>query len=98
MSQFLTHMELSKSMAAILERPQYLAYQKKKAFLKLSEMSHSLTFCAQWMCLAAPLTLVFTYKNEHLIRRSCTRNVATGKCVNRMFLSNVSRLLRIKES
>ena len=28
MFQFLTHVELSKSMAAILEMPQYVAYQK----------------------------------------------------------------------
>ena len=28
MFQFLTHVELSRSMAAILEMPQYVAYQK----------------------------------------------------------------------
>ena len=32
MFQFLTHVELSRSMAAILEMPQYVAYQKNVAF------------------------------------------------------------------
>ena len=44
-------------MAAIFEMPQYVAYQKNVvyAFIKLSAKSHSLTFCAQWMGLAALL-------------------------------------------
>ena len=43
MFQFLTHVELSRSMAAILEMPQYVAYQKNvvHAFMKLSAKSHS---------------------------------------------------------
>ena len=43
MFQFLTHVELSWSMAAILEMPQYVAYQKNVvyAFIKLSTKSHS---------------------------------------------------------
>ena len=43
MFQFLTHVELSKSMAAILEMPQYVAYQKHVVyvFIKLSAKSHS---------------------------------------------------------
>ena len=44
MFQFLTHVELSRSMAAILEMPQYVAYQKKccNAFIKNSRAkSHS---------------------------------------------------------
>ena len=43
MFQFLTHVELSRSMAAILEMPQYVAYQKNVvyAFIKLSAKSHS---------------------------------------------------------
>ena len=48
------------SMAAILEMPQYLAYQKKNVvytFIKLSAKSNSLTFCVQWMGLAALLKL-----------------------------------------
>ena len=49
--------ELLRSMTAILEMPQYVAYQKNfaYAFIKLSAKSHNLTFCAQWMCLAALL-------------------------------------------
>ena len=43
MFQFLTHVELSRSMAAILEMPQYMAYQKNVvyAFIKRSAKSHS---------------------------------------------------------
>ena len=43
MFQFLTHVELSRSMAAILEMPQYVANQKYVvyAFIKLSAKSHS---------------------------------------------------------
>ena len=32
LEQFLTHVELSRSMAAILEMPQYVAYQKNVAY------------------------------------------------------------------
>ena len=43
MFQFSTHLELSRSMAAILEMPQYVAYQKNVvyAFIKLSAKSNS---------------------------------------------------------
>ena len=43
MFQFLTHAELSRSMAAILEMPQYVAYQKNVAFAlsTLSTKSHT---------------------------------------------------------
>ena len=43
MFQFLTHVELSRSMAATLEMPHYVAYQKTVvyAFIKLSAKSHS---------------------------------------------------------
>ena len=43
MFQFLTHVELSRLMVAILEMPQYVAYQKNVvyAFIKLSAKSHS---------------------------------------------------------
>ena len=43
MFQFLTHVELSRSMAAILEMPQYVAYQKNVAFalFTLSTKSHT---------------------------------------------------------
>ena len=57
MFQFLTDVELSRSMAAILEMPQYVAYQKNVvyAFIKLSASLTVLTFCAQWMGLSALL-------------------------------------------
>ena len=43
MFQFLTHVELSRSMVAILEMPQYVAYEKIVAYplIKLSAKSHS---------------------------------------------------------
>ena len=59
MFQFLIHVELSRSMAAILEMPQYVAYQKNAvyAFIKLSAKSHSFNIFAQWMVLAALLVV-----------------------------------------
>ena len=54
MFQFLTHVELSRSMVATLEMPQYVAYQKNVVYaFKLGPKSHSLTFCAHRMGLAA---------------------------------------------
>ena len=43
MFQFLTHVEPARSMAAILEMPQYVAYQKNVIYasIKLSAKSHS---------------------------------------------------------
>ena len=43
MFHFLTHVELSRSIAAILEMPQYMAYQKNAAFalFTLSTKSHT---------------------------------------------------------
>ena len=43
MFQFLTHVELSRSIAAMLEIPQYVAYLKNVdyAFIKLSAKSHN---------------------------------------------------------
>ena len=43
MFQFLTHVELSRSMTAILEMPQYVTYHKNVvyAFIKLSAKSHN---------------------------------------------------------
>ena len=52
MFQFLIHVELSRSMAAILEMPQYVAHQKNVAyaFIKLSAKSHSFNiFCTMDM-------------------------------------------------
>ena len=49
MFQFLIHVELARSMAAILEMPQYVAYQKNVAYalFTLSTKSHILTDTAQ---------------------------------------------------
>ena len=44
MFQFLTHVELSRSMAAILEMPQYVAYQKNVAFALFTVSTKSHTF------------------------------------------------------
>ena len=61
MFQFLTHVELSRSMAAILEMPQYVAYQKMLFMLLLNSVQSFtvLTFCAQWVGLAALLQTRF---------------------------------------
>ena len=57
MFQFLTHVELYRLMVAILEMPQCVAYQKMLFMLLLNSVQSLtvLTFCAQWMSLAALL-------------------------------------------
>ena len=56
MFQFLTHVELARSMAAILEMPQYGAYQKNAvyAFIKLSAKSHSFNILCTMDGLSCP--------------------------------------------
>ena len=56
MFQFSAHMELSRSMAAILEMPQYVAYQKNVvcAFIKLSAKSHSFNILCTMDGLSCP--------------------------------------------
>ena len=56
MFQFLTHVEVSRSMAAILEMPQYVAYQKNVvyAFIKLSAKSHSFNILCTMDGLSCP--------------------------------------------
>ena len=44
MFQFLTHAELSRSMAAILEMPQYVAYQKNVAYALFTFFTKFYTF------------------------------------------------------
>ena len=60
MFQFSTHMELSRSMAAILEMPQYVAYQKNVvyAFIKLSAKSHSFNILCTMDGLSCPTIVV----------------------------------------
>ena len=59
MFQFSTHMERSRSMAAILEMPQYVAYQKNVvyAFIKLSAKSHSFNILCTMDGLSCPTTM-----------------------------------------
>ena len=70
MFQFLTHVELSRSMAAILEMPQYVAYQKNVvyAFIKLSAKSHSFNILRTMDGLSCPTKLSFAV----LVCLSCT--------------------------
>ena len=63
MFQFSTHMELSRSMAAILEMPQYVAYQKNVvyAFIKLSAKSHSFNILCTMDGLSYPTMMTGVY-------------------------------------
>ena len=63
MLQFSTHMELSRSMAAILEMPQYVAYQKNVvyAFIKLSAKSHSFKILCTMDGLSCPTNWLSRY-------------------------------------
>ena len=58
MFQFLTHVELSRSMAAILEMPQYVAYQKNVVYacINLSAKSHSFNILRTMDGLSCPTT------------------------------------------
>ena len=66
MFQFLTHVELSRSMAAILEMSQYVAYQKKVvyAFIKLSAKSHSFNILRTMDGISCPTIEVITYSRQ----------------------------------
>ena len=57
MFQLLTHAEFSRSIVAILEMPQYVAYQKNVAyaFIKLSAKSHSFSILCTMDVLSCPL-------------------------------------------
>ena len=60
MFQFLTHVKLSRSMAAVLEMPQYVAYLKNfvYAFIKLSAKSHSFNILRTMDGLSCPTITV----------------------------------------
>ena len=79
MFQFLTHVELSRSMAAILEMPQYVAYQKNVvyAFIKLSAKSHSFNILRTMDGLSCPTNKTASNK---LSRGVLSRKVDTGMC------------------
>ena len=59
MFEFLIHVELSRSVAAILEMPQHVAYQKivVYAFIKLSAMSHNFNILCTMDWLSCPTKL-----------------------------------------
>ena len=77
MFQFSTHMELSRSMAAILEMPQYVAYQKNVvcAFIKLSAKSHSFNILCTMDGLSCPTIdenhHFLTYSAKHSAKIPC---------------------------
>ena len=73
MFQFSTHMELSRSMAAILEMPQYVAYQKNVvyAFIKLSAKSHSFNILCTMDGLSCP-TIIHCLKPDYLQKQNKT--------------------------
>ena len=71
MFQFSPHVELSRSMAAILEMPQYVAYQKNVvyAFIKLSAKSHSFNIFSTMVGLSCPTnTRPLTFVQESMSR------------------------------
>ena len=78
MFQLSTHMELSRSMAAILEMPQYVAYQKNVvyAFLKLSAKSHSFNILCTMNGLSCP-TMSFA-----IIQNICAKTWFTPSICN----------------
>ena len=57
MFQFLTHVEFPRSIAAILEMPQYVAYQKNAvyAIIKLSAKSYSFNILCTMDGLSCPI-------------------------------------------
>ena len=66
MFQFLTHVELSRSMAAILEMPQYVAYQKNAvyALIKLSAKPHGFNILRTMDGLSCP-TMYKSRRNHY---------------------------------
>ena len=71
MFQFLTHVELSRSMAAILEMPQYVAYQKNVvyAFIKLRAKSHSFNILCTMDGLSCPTSTSVANSVVYLIKQ-----------------------------
>ena len=69
MFQFLTPVELSRSMAAIFEIPQYMAYQKNVAydFIKLSTQFHNFNILYTTDVLSCPTIGFLRTKQEELI-------------------------------
>ena len=81
MFQFLTHVELPRSMAAVLEMPQYVAYQKKVvyAFIKLTAKSHSFNILCTMDGLSCP-TITWKYHIDNITKTiSCNIGVRLKK-------------------
>ena len=98
MFKFLTHVELSRSKAAILDMPQYVAYQKNVAyaFIKLSAKSHSFNIFHTMDGLSCPtnirnmlLMFCFTPSKSHTFNRIILHNNATFMCLAAL-LYNIS--------
>ena len=70
MFQFLTHVELSRSMVAILEMPQYVAYQKNVAYALFTLSTKSHTF--NRYCTIMPLSGAYTINNNDMLSYSLT--------------------------
>ena len=66
MFQFLTHMEFSRSMVAILEMPQYVAYPKNIAYavIKFSAKSHNFDILRTMDVLSYPTIMEPFNSNE----------------------------------
>ena len=80
MFQFLTHVELSRSMVAILEMPQYVAYQKNAvyAFIKLSAKSHSFNILRTMDGLSCSTIITMVYYYHYYLCREITSREISG--------------------
>ena len=81
MFQFLTHVELSRSMAAILEKPQYVTNQKNVvyAFIKLSAKSHRFNVLCTMDGLSCPTILEMIRFKDWLLDGSLHETFEIGK-------------------
>ena len=81
MFQFLTYVELSRSMATILEMPHYVAYQKNVvyAFIKLSAASHSFIILYTMDGLSCPTIQATAEMNWWYWLELLTGQVSIGK-------------------
>ena len=95
MFQFSTHMELSRSMATILEMPQYVAYQKNVvyAFIKLSAKSHSLNILCTMDGLSCPT--ISSFCNVRLINPLGSLGAAVWQPQRTHRLSNLRQTSRL---
>ena len=85
-------------MAAILEMPQYVAYQKMLFVLLLNSVQSLtvLTFCAQWMALAALLLLALA---EVITLRYCVQciSIALALCCDLFDLGSRQEISELRD-